>query len=127
MTAKFLRRPPPVAIITLQGEYDLFRREELLATLEAIPICDIAIIDMRQVTHIDATVLTSFLKLERRLRKNGKGIVRILGLKPSLYRLFQITGLHCIFEVFHTITGALGEYGYSVNRRSVHHEILYER
>lgn len=116
MSTTFLRRRPPVAIIALQGEYDLFRRGELLATLQAIPICDIAIIDMRHVLHIDATVLASFLKLKKRLRKNGKGIVRILGLKPSLYRLFQITGLHCIFEVFESISDAMGEYGYSVNQ-----------
>lgn len=114
MTTTFLPRPPPVAIVALQGEYDLFRREELLASLQAIPICDIAIIDMRQVVHIDATVLASLLKLKKRFGKNGKGIVRILGLKPRLYRLFQITGLHCIFEVFQTITDAMGEYGYSV-------------
>lgn len=116
MTTTFVQRPPPVAIIGLQGEYDPSRREELFATLEAIPISDIVIIDMRQVTHINATVLASFLKLKKRMCVNGKGIVRILGLKPSLYRLFQITGFHYIFDVFPTVTDALGEFGYSVKQ-----------
>lgn len=127
MSTTFFERPPPIAIIALHGEYDVFRHEELLAAFRAIPICDIAIIDMRQVTHIDATVLACFLELKKRLRKSGKGIVRILGLKPALYRLFQLAGLHCIFEIFQTITGAMGEYGYNVKQPGVRDEVIYER
>lgn len=116
MTTTFAQSPPPVAIIGMQGEYGLSRKAELLAALEEIPISDIVIIDMRQVTHIDVTVLASLLKLKKRMGENGKGIVRILGLRPSLYRLFQITGFHCIFEVFPSINDALGEFGYSVKQ-----------
>ena len=129
MVTTVLRKPPakdafpqaasPVAIIGLQGEYDIARREELLATLQAIPTCDIAIIDMRQVTHIDATALTCFIQLRKRLRQSGPGIVRIVGLRPSLYRLYQIAYLHHIFEVFESIGDAMGEYGYTVNEQRV--------
>jgi anti-anti-sigma factor len=125
MATTLLRKPPtkgafsraasPVAIVALHGDYGLDRREELLAKLQAIPICDIAIIDMRQVTHMDRTALTCFVQLRRRLRHNGPGIVRIVGLRPSLYRLYEMAYLHHIFEVFETIGGAMGEYGYAVN------------
>ena len=129
MVTRLPRKPPakdafpqaasPVAIISLQGEYDIARREELLAKLQAIPTCDIAIIDMCQVTHIDATVLTCFIQLRKRLRLTGPGIVRIVGLSPTLYRLYQITHLHHIFEAFASIGGAMGEYGYAVNEQHV--------
>lgn len=111
----------PVAVIGLQGEYGITRREELHAKLQAIPTCDIAIIDMRQVTHIDATALTCFIRLRERLCRSGPGIVRIVGLRPSLYRLYQIAYLHHIFEVFESIGDAMGEYGYVVNEHHLKH------
>ena len=129
MVTTLLRKPPakdafqqtasPVAVIGLQGEYDIARREELLAKLQAIPTCDIAIIDMRQVTHIDATALSCFIRLRERLCQSGPGIVRIVGLRPSLYRLYQIAYLHHIFEVFESIGDAMGEYGYLVSEHDV--------
>ena len=109
----------PVTVTGLQGEYDIARREELLAKLQAIPTCDIAIIDMRQVTHIDATALTCFIRLRERLCRSGPGIVRMVGLRPNLYRLYQIAHLHHIFEVFENIGDAMGEYGYTVNEHHV--------
>jgi anti-anti-sigma factor len=115
----FLRAASPVVIIDLQGEYDIARREGLLAELHAIPTCDIAIIDMRQVTHLDTTALTCFVQLRKRLRRSGPGIVRIVGLRASLYRLYQIADLHHMFEVFETISDAMGEYGYTTNMQHV--------
>jgi len=125
MVTTSLRKPPAedafpplankVGIIALQGEYDIARREELLSELHAIPSCDIAIIDMREVTHLDTTVLASFIRLRKRLRQSGRGIVRIVGLSPELYRLFEITELHYDFEFFETIIDAMCEYGYTVN------------
>jgi|GEM_PF-6938485 len=111
----FARAAKPVAIIDLQGEYDIARREGLLAELHAIPSCDIAIIDMRQVTHLDSTVLPCLMQLRKRLRRSGPGVVRIVGLQTSLYHFCEIADLHHIFEVFETIAGAMGEYGYTVN------------
>ncbi len=128
MITTSLRKPPakdafapaasPIAIIGLHGEYDLVRRKELVATLEAIPTCDIVIIDMREVTHIDTTALACFVKLTRRLRQNGPGIVRLVALKPGLYRLRKLGYLYHIFEVFETIVDAMGEYGYTVNQQT---------
>lgn len=103
----------PIAFVALQGEYNLARREELVATLEAIPMCDIAIIDMREVTHIDATAVTSFVKLRKRLCQTRPAIVRIVGLQHSLYRFREVANLNQIFEAFDTIVDAMGEYGYT--------------
>jgi len=116
----FLRASNRVAIIVLHGEYDSTRREGMLAELHAIPACDIAIIDMREVTHLDTTALTGFIQLRERLRQSGPGIVRIAGLRPGLYRLFEITEIHHDFEFCETISDAMGEYGYTVNEQRVH-------
>jgi anti-anti-sigma factor len=107
----------PVVIIALQGDYDITRPERMLSELHAIPTCDIAIVDMREVTHLDTTALTCFIQLRNRLRQSGRGIVRIVGLRPSLYRLYESTNLHHIFEAFETISDAMGEYGYTVNQQ----------
>jgi len=115
----FARAANPVGIVVLKGEYDIARREELLAEFQAIPACDIAIIDMRQVTHLDTTALRCFVELEKRLRQSGPGIVRIVGLTSRLYRLFEIAELHYDFEFFEAISDAMGEYGYTVNEQQV--------
>jgi anti-anti-sigma regulatory factor len=127
MGTTLLRKPPakgafpqvaaPIAIIVLQGEYGFARREELVAKLEAIPICDIAIIDMREVTHIDPTALACFVQLRKRLQRDGPGIVRVVGLRPGLYRLYEAAYLHYVFDVFESIADAMGEYGYLINGR----------
>jgi len=119
-TDAFSRAANPVAIVDLQGEYDITRREGLLAKLRGIPACDIAIIDMRQVTRLDATSLTYFIELRKRLRRSGSGIVRLVGLSPSLHRLFQIADRECSFEAFETVADAMGEYGYTVSPQHVH-------
>lgn len=115
----FSRAANPVVIIGLQGEYDFTRREGMLAELHAIPTCDIAIIDMCEVTHLDTSALTCFIQLRNRLNQSGPAIVRIVGLRPSLYRLYEIANLHHIFEAFETISDAMGEYGYTVNEQRV--------
>jgi anti-anti-sigma regulatory factor len=114
-----LRAANPVAIVVLQGEYDSTRRAGLLAGLYAIPACDIAIVDMREVTHLDAAALTCFGQLRKRLRPSGPGTVRIVGLRPNLYRLFGIAGLHRDFEFFEAVSDAMGEYGYTVGEYRV--------
>jgi anti-anti-sigma factor len=115
----FARSTNKVGIIALEGAYDIAGREGLLTELHAIPTCDIAIIDMREVTRLDSTALTCFIQLKKRLRQDGPGIVRIVGLRPSLYRVFEIANLRRNFEVFETISDAMGEYGYTVNEQHV--------
>jgi anti-anti-sigma regulatory factor len=124
MVTTLLEKPPaqdafpqaasPVVIIDLRGDYGIARREGLLTELHAIPPCDIAIIDMREVTHLDPTVLTCLTQLRERLRRSGPGIVRIVGLRRCLYEVFEIAELHHMFEAFETIADAMGEYGYAV-------------
>ncbi len=108
----FSQAASPIAFVALQGEYDRARREELVAALEAIPNCDIAIIDMREVTHIDATATTCFVNLRKRLCQTGLGIVRVVGLQRSLDQFREVAYRHQIFEAFETIVDAMGEYGY---------------
>jgi anti-anti-sigma factor len=115
----FLRAANPVVVIGLRGEYDITRREGLLAELHAVPTCDIAIIDMREVTHLDTAALTCFIQLRKRLRQSGPGMVRIVGLRPSLYRLYEIAELDSDFEFFETISDAMGEYGYTFSEQRV--------
>ncbi|MGZ3506225.1 MAG: STAS domain-containing protein [Vulcanimicrobiaceae bacterium] len=124
MATTLLQQPPnedaipqgvgPVAIIVLEGEYDLSRRQELASTLQAIPICDIAIIDMGQVTYMDSTALTCFVQLKKRMRRNTQGVVRVVGLRARLHRLYEFAHLHQLFEIYATIGDAMGEYGYTV-------------
>lgn len=121
MVTTLLEKPAasPVVIIDLQGAYDIGRRQGLIAQLQAIASCDIAIIDMRRVTHLDATALACFVQLRKRLRESGRGTVRIVGLKPTLYRFYQTADLDRDFELFETISDAMGEYGYTMNQPHV--------
>jgi hypothetical protein len=45
-------------------------------------------------------------------------MLRIVGLPPSLYHN-EIAGFHDVFEVFASVSEAMGEYGYTLNEQHV--------
>jgi len=92
------------ALIVLHGEYDLARQQELRHGFAASPLFEVVQIDMRDVTSIDATALSEFVRLKERMW--GFGTVRIIGATPHICRLFHITGLDVRFEMHDSFRNA---------------------
>lgn len=88
---------PTFALIALEGEYDLSRRDELRSQLDAAALLDLALLDMRHVTSIDATGLGELIKLRQRMPEFS--VIRVIGASQAIRRLFHNTGLDGRFEM----------------------------
>lgn len=84
-------------VITLHGDIDLYNVGELKKQLQQCGAKDL-VIDAHDLQYIDSTglgVLVSSLKK----RKENDGKIRIIGLKPHIYKIFALTSLDRIFEI----------------------------
>lgn len=67
------------------------------------------IIDMSGVSFVDSLGLTALVSGLKLCRKN-RGILRLVGLQPSVRLLFEITRLDHAFELFDTINLAVADF-----------------
>jgi len=95
---------PSFALIALQGEYDLARQPELRSQLAAGTGFELVLLDLHDVTFIDATALTEFIRLKKQLA--GPAVVRVFGVTPHIRKLFHVTGLNTRFEIHDSLLSA---------------------
>jgi anti-anti-sigma factor len=95
-----------VAVISLSGELDIVRADEVLAALtipaEKTPV----LLDLADVTYADSTVISALFHFRE---KTAAANVRIavLIVKPQLIRLLEYAGLSEAFPVFGERSAAL--------------------
>ncbi|HET6275325.1 MAG TPA: STAS domain-containing protein [Candidatus Cybelea sp.] len=82
--------------VSLEGEYDLSRRDEVAALFGALDGNGPAIVDMAKVTYVDSSFLYELVALRSRLKEWG---VTLRGVQPPIRRVFQITSLHRLFSI----------------------------
>jgi anti-anti-sigma regulatory factor len=72
--------------LTLRGDYDIWRRDELRAALEALDLSDDVFIDMSGVTLMDAGSVALLIALKHRLHEHTPGARVILEHTPRIVR-----------------------------------------
>jgi len=97
-----------IAVLALQGDADLHSANELHARLGAAIEDGAAmlVVDLSRVTFIDSMALGVLLEAMKRLRARG-GVLRIVGPRPDVRRIFEITLLDRIFPLDATRSEAL--------------------
>jgi anti-sigma B factor antagonist len=92
--------------VRLTGVLDVFTRPSLERTLADVD-ADIVVVDLTRVSFMDAAALGCLVGLKKRLRARDRlGIVRIVTPNRRIQRLFHITGLNKIFNLFQSIEDA---------------------
>ncbi len=96
------------SVVTLQGEFDLADRQRLADAFEVAARDPVVIVDLGPTSYIDSTVLSELVKL-RNSRAVGTG--RLLLTKPSgtVARLFDVSQVGGLFEMFPNVDGSLTE------------------
>lgn len=80
--------------IAFAGDLDMYRRDEVTAALPQPGSIDRLVIDLREVTILDSTILSQFMRYRRTFIETGKDPHEIIVVvKPQLRRIFEITGL----------------------------------
>jgi anti-anti-sigma factor len=87
---------PSVRVITLFGEYDLSRKDEVAKLFGSLDGVQPLVINFRKVTFLDSTVLAMLAQL--RLRSIGRQIT-LSDASDQIRRLFRLVGFEKIFEI----------------------------
>jgi anti-anti-sigma factor len=96
------------ARISLAGDLDIYRRDEIVAMFPFAESIDRVIIDLREATSLDSTILSAFMRYRRTFVDAGKDPHEIvIVVNPQLRRVFEITGLLNSL----TVVSAAGEVG----------------
>ena len=97
-----------VAVVAVVGEADLYTAPELKGALSAAVDGGArrVLVDLSESTFIDSTTLGVLMGAVRRLRPLGGGVA-ILCRDPNIRKIFEITLLDRIFEIYATPEEAL--------------------
>jgi anti-sigma B factor antagonist len=88
------------AIVRLSGDLNSARTAWALRGVDT----DVAIVDFTDVQFIDGGALGALVALKKRLRARGHlGIVSVVVPNPRFRRLFEMTGLDKVFQVYPTM------------------------
>ena len=100
-------RPSSTYTVSLTGNLDLSRKEELTQRFLPLANMDVAIIDLADVGYLDSTALGCLIGLKNRMIQNGKrGVVIVAGSRPTVKKIFQICGLDRVFAMYDSVTEA---------------------
>lgn len=97
-------------VVRVGGEIDVYTSPTLKAALvEATGgSSGDVIVDLDQVGFIDSSGLGVLVGALRRAREAG-GDLRVVSARPSVEKIFHITGLDRVFALYGTVDEALGE------------------
>ena len=100
-----------VTIVAVEGEIDVEtspqlreRFDELLAQGEHN-----FVIDLGGVDFIDSSGLAAFVRLFKRVRV-GEGDVKLCCIRPEILKIFELTRLNRVFDIFDTRAEAVESY-----------------
>lgn len=90
---------PDVARVVMQGEFDVSDADRLTALFRPAQVADSVTVDMSDTTYIDSSVLVCLIRLKKQLLKRGAGMIHLIGVRPSVRRLFEICDLEGEFDI----------------------------
>jgi len=97
-----------VPVLAIQGEVDVSTapelRERLLALAERGTTT--AVVDLSEVSFVDSTALGVLVSGVKRLRSAG-GDLRLVVTQPRITKVFEITGLTDVFEIYSSADDAV--------------------
>jgi anti-sigma B factor antagonist len=109
---------PCFFVIQLEGEFDLAERERLIDAFAIVQSAPVVVVDLRKTTYIDSAVLQRLVALNEATHKRDAKLV-VVGLHGAILRLFQITGLHQVFEIRDTLNDVAGLDGARARRLTI--------
>lgn len=96
-------------VVTLQGEIDAYAspalRRDLRDLIDDVGV-SIVVIDLSAVTFLDSSALGTLVGVLRRLRERDGGL-RIVEPRTAAARIFALTGLDAVLELYPTCEAAL--------------------
>jgi anti-anti-sigma factor len=100
-----LQQNERTAKMTLSGDLDVYRRDEIAAAFPAPDSVDRLVIDMRGAGVLDSSVIAVLMRYRRSfIEAGGDPREIVIVVPPNLRRIFEITGLVTLLTI---VTGSL--------------------
>lgn len=99
-------------LMSVEGEVDVYTSPQVKQELVALAESGVThvILNLSQVEYLDSTGLGVLISGLKRLRENG-GNLALVGPGMRILRIFEITGLDRIFDIYPTEQDALTKEG----------------
>jgi anti-sigma B factor antagonist len=99
---------PEASIVDVEGEIDVLTSPRLKSALAALVDggSSLVVVNLAQVKYMDSTGLGVLVSAMKRIREKN-GTIVLSGLNSHLSKIFEITGLRKVFEVYPTEDDAL--------------------
>lgn len=90
---------PVEPMVTMSGDIDITCGPELSKLEKRLVKSDSVVIDVTNVHFVDTTFLRFLLRLRRHANKTERSAIKVIGVRPRLRRIFEVTGLMRLFDV----------------------------
>ncbi len=97
-------------IVTVDGEWDLARADELEALLQPTYERSNVILDMTHSTYADSTCLGRLIRMRTHRAEQGFDPARIVLPSPQLRKLFDLVGFDRMWPLYDTLDEALDSF-----------------
>lgn len=94
-------------ILRLEGEWDIYRREELSDQLRPAYTHPNVIVDLSRVEYMDSTGLSAFVRMRNTRKAAGFAPSRFVIVSPNVRRIFELTGLDNVWPIYDSLEAAL--------------------
>jgi anti-sigma B factor antagonist len=97
-----------IPVLAVRGEVDVSTAPELRKRLIGLAErgSTVVVVDLREVSFVDSTALGVLVSGVKRLRSSG-GDLRLVVTQPHISKVFEITGLTAVFDIFDTPEAAV--------------------
>lgn len=86
-------------VITLSGQYDASRRDELDQLLDRFGDAEPLVFDLHDVDHLDTSALRSLVRFQRARKEAGRSPAVIVRPTPSVREFFTLAQLESSFGI----------------------------
>jgi anti-sigma B factor antagonist len=100
-------RAPSRSVVRVRGEIDIASAPSLMEALD--PLVEAGaelVVDMSEVTFCDSSGLSVLVQCRERANGSGAGPLRLVITRPSITRVFEVTGLDQVFEIYASLDDA---------------------
>lgn len=91
-----------IFVIQLDGEFDLAERDRIADAFAVAHSSPIVVVNLTKTLYIDSSVLGCLVELRKATQERGADLF-LVGLRPGVLRIFEITGLDELFEIRSTL------------------------
>ena len=93
-------------VVTLEGEWDVYRCPELDQRLQPAHSAPQVILDLTSATYIDSTCLGALVRMRKARDARGLGAARLVITSPMVLRIFEIVRLDRVWPIFDSVEAA---------------------